>query len=62
MVNDFETLYDDILDLCNKVQEYAGEHIMTGPEEDKPRYRALLEAQSVLHDVAHELEEHLAWD
>ena len=62
MKNDFKELYDKLIDLCIELQEYAGEHLMTCPETEQPRYRALLEATSELHDSAHELNEHLAWD
>ena len=62
MKNDFEGLYDNIVDLVNDIQSYCMEKFMTCPEEDKEHYNELMAAAGTLHDVAHELEEHLAWD
>ena len=62
MLNDFEVLYDEIIDFCNKTQKYATEKLMTCSEEEKPLYRNFLEAVDNLHETAHEIEEHLAWD
>lgn len=63
MTNDFENLYDEIVDLCVKVQAYANVHIFNEDnEKEKKRYRKLRDAVDNLHDTAHDLEEHLAWD
>lgn len=62
MTNDFERLYDEIITMTGNVESYCSGKLMTGPEEEKWRYRELMEASSRLHNVAHELEEHLAWD
>ena len=66
MKNDFENLYDDIVELTDSIREYCLNKLMTAPTEQETdngeRYRELLAASDTLHDVAHELEEHLAWD
>lgn len=63
MANDFEKLYDEIISVCAKTTEFCGERIFeTDDEVEIARYRKLRDAVENLHDVAHELEEHLAWD
>ena len=61
-MNEFEALYDKIGNLTAEVVMYCGEKMMTAPEEEKPRYRKLIAVAEKFHDVAHEMEEHLAWD
>lgn len=61
-MNEFETLYDKIGNLTAEVVMYCGEKLMAGPEEEKDHYRKLMYAAQHLHDVAHKVEEHLAWD
>ena len=61
--DDFEELYDEIIDLCVKVQLYADMHIFNEDnEEEKERYRKLRDAVGNLHDTARDLEKHLAGD
>ena len=58
-----EKLYDEIISVCAKTTEFCGENIFESDDEAEiARYRKLRDAVENLHDVAHELEEHLAWD
>lgn len=59
----YEKLYDEIISVCAKTTEFCGENIFESDDEAEiARYRKLRDAVENLHDVAHELEEHLAWD
>lgn len=58
MKNDFESLYNEIISLTGKVEAYCLNHELASDE----RLRNLLDAAENLHDTAHEVEEHLAWD
>lgn len=60
----YEQLYNEIIDIDDKIREYyinmySAEN--ANPETMK-RLKNLADAAANLHEVAHELEEHLAWD
>jgi predicted translin family RNA/ssDNA-binding protein len=60
---EYEQLYDKIIDVTNNVHTYCGKMYF---ENKNPKTSELLQklsdAATNLHEIAHELEEHLAWD
>ena len=64
-VEDYPTLYDDISDVCNRINQYCGYKKMTGEETDAVTLKLMDKMQdlsSQLKEVAKELLDHKAWD
>jgi hypothetical protein len=62
---EYEQLYDKIQDVTNDIANFCGEANMEGWFSDGMTNQLLSrfsEAASQLSDIAHEIEEHLAWD
>lgn len=62
---EFEKIYDKVIDACNGVISFASEVVMSSPDispSDRARLDLMGLAAEELHNRAHEVEEHLAWD
>ena len=64
MENNFTQVYDEIDAVQSSIEQYAIQQLLSPnvPSETKERIRKVRDAMSALKDVAHELNEHLAWD
>ena len=62
---EYEKLYDEIQNTTNNINNFCGFSIMDDSTTDEYTIKLMEELQdlaSKLSNVAHELEEHLAWD
>ena len=61
---EYENLYDQIQDITNNVMLFVGKLEMTDAlnERTKTLLASLKDAASKFSDIAHEVEEHFAWD
>ena len=62
---EYEQLYDKVQDITNDIVNFCGEANLEGWFSDGMTNQLLSrfsEAASQLSDIAHEIEEHLAWD
>ena len=62
---DYEKLYEEIQSVTNKVTNFVGFSLLlneSADEKTKELLRSLSDAASKISDIAHEVEEHLAWD
>lgn len=64
MENNFTQIYDEIGAVQSSIELYAIQQLMSPnlSPETKERIKKVRDAMSALKDVAHELNEHLAWD
>ena len=64
MENNFTQVYDEIGAVQSSIEQYAIQQLLSPnvPSETKEKIRKVRDAMSALKDVAHELNEHLAWD
>lgn len=62
---EYEQLYENIQSLTNEISNFVGFKIMgneIASEQTKELLNSLADAASHLSNIAHEVEEHLAWD
>ena len=60
----YEEIYDDVISVTAEINEFCSTLLFEGkiPERTREIVEKLQSTQSDLHEIAHELEEHLAWD
>ena len=63
-IKSVEAMYDEIRDTDNRITNVCGFAYMNTDLDDKSvsLMEKIMELSSQMSDVAHELEEHLAWD
>ena len=63
-IKSVETMYDEIRDTDNRITNVCGFARLNGDLDEKSLalMEKIIELSSQMSDVAHELEEHLAWD
>ena len=62
---EYEQLYDNIQSVTNDISNFVGWKLMNNEvinEQTKMLFDSLADAASKLSNIAHEVEEHLAWD
>ena len=65
IISEYERLYDGIQSVTNDIFTFVGFKLMSNDivnEQTKILFESLSNAASNLADIAHEVEEHLAWD
>lgn len=60
--NEFEPVYQQIIDCYDAVNEYYMNHGNIMSDGDDSQLRQLMEMMNKVHELAHEIEEHNAWD